>query len=194
MSKAQEVDEIIHGIRMIWKTNPKGEDFVFWDLSAITMNPRLFKKLTTLIADQVEDIEYDIIAGAEARGFMFGASLILETGKPFAMVRKQGKLPWYVTGSGAYMKEYGADALEMNVGDVQPGSKVIIFDDILATGGTALSIAKMVESAGGIVAGFVFAIVLQDLPGILLLREKGYKICSVIWSKEERDDVSIYKV
>lgn len=106
----------------------------------------------------------DAIAGLDARGFLFGPSLAMELGVPFVMVRKKGKLPGK-TVSCSYELEYGTDTIEMIHGVIQPGMRVLVLDDLLATGGTAAAACKLVESVGGHVAGCAFVIELVSLNG-----------------------------
>lgn len=117
------------------------------------------------------------VVGIESRGFMFAPSLAYNLNAGFVPVRKPGKLP-AKTVSQSYELEYGTDRLEMHADAVEPGEKVLIVDDVVATGGTALATAQMVEAAGGVVVGFGFIIELSFLPG----RQKlsGYDVESLI--------------
>lgn len=136
-----------------------------------------FKDVTTLLQDGaayryaidecarlVEDLEYDVIVGPEARGFLVGAPLAYAQSKSFVPVRKPGKLP-AETLSFEYELEYGTDCLEIHKDAIQPGQKVLITDDLLATGGTVAAIVKMVESLGGEVVGLLFLMELDFLEG-----------------------------
>lgn len=136
-----------------------------------------FKDVTTLLQDGaayrfaieecarlVSDLEYDVIVGPEARGFLVGAPLAYASAKPFVPVRKPGKLP-SDTISFEYELEYGTDSLEIHKDAILPGQKVLITDDLLATGGTVSAIVKMVESLGGEVVGLVFLMELDFLDG-----------------------------
>ena len=137
----------------------------------------IFRDITTLIndadglhqavddmCDKVKDIDFDVIAGAEARGFIFGAAMAYKMHKPLVLIRKKGKLPTKVI-SQEYDLEYGTSRLEMHVDSYKPGTKVLIVDDLLATGGTTKAITKLVEKAGGVVAGISVLIELVDLKG-----------------------------
>ena len=119
----------------------------------------------------------DIILGAEARGFILGAALAYSLGVGFVPARKPGKLPWRVSRAD-YDLEYGTDSLEMHEDAISPGQRVIIHDDLLATGGTARAKIDLVEQAGGTVVGLAFVIELAFLKG----RDKlqGYDVCSLI--------------
>ncbi len=136
----------------------------------------LFRDVTPLLADHralsaVIDAlavpwagSIDAVAGMESRGFIFGTALALKLGVGFIPVRKKGKLP-YKTESIGYGLEYGTDQLEIHVDACRPGQRVLICDDLIATGGTAAATAQLVERVGGSVAGFSFVIELEDLKG-----------------------------
>ncbi len=151
-----------------------------------------FKDITTLLADvsafhksiealktECDKVNFDTIVAPESRGFIVGAALAYAMGKPFAPVRKQGKLPGK-TISGQYQLEYGVDTLEMHEDAVLPGQKVLLLDDLLATGGTVVAAADMVERLGGVVSAAAFLIELTYMPGRANLRERGYDVISVI--------------
>ena len=125
----------------------------------------LFRDITTLLADgeafheaieqmaaKVADLDFDLIIGSEARGFLFGTPLAYKLHKPFALVRKKGKLPRQ-TVSADYALEYGTATLEMHKDSIRPGQKVLIVDDLMATGGTIQAMARLTETLGGTVAG-----------------------------------------
>jgi len=129
------------------------------------------------LADFGRGRQVDLILGAEARGFILGAALAYAMGVGFAAARKPGKLPWRVNRC-EYALEYGTDVLEMHADAIKPGQRVLIHDDLLATGGTANAKVKLVEDAGGIVAGLAFIIELTDLHG--RDRLKGYDVFSLL--------------
>jgi adenine phosphoribosyltransferase len=150
----------------------------------------VFKDIMPLLADSealhetVEQLgafagprEPDVVLGAEARGFILGAALAYRLGCGFVAARKPGKLPWR-TISAKYALEYGFDALELHADAINPGTKVLIHDDLLATGGTARAKIDLVEQLGGTVVGLAFVIELEFLNG----REKleGYDVFSLI--------------
>jgi adenine phosphoribosyltransferase len=129
------------------------------------------------MAEKMAPTQYDIIAGPESRGFIFGVPLAYKLKKGFIPIRKKGKLP-SETISKEYALEYGTATIEMHKDAIKKGQKVFIVDDLLATGGTAKAIAQMIEEAGGIVAGFVFLIELEGLNGRKVL--EGYTVESII--------------
>ena len=150
----------------------------------------LFRDLTTLLADgeafheaieqmaaKVADLDFDVIIGSEARGFLFGTPLAYKLRKPFALVRKKGKLPRQ-TVSADYALEYGTATLEMHRDSIKPGQKVLIVDDLMATGGTIQAMAQLTETLGGTVAGVLVLMELKDLGCREIL--KDYRLESVV--------------
>ncbi|MGI6527735.1 MAG: adenine phosphoribosyltransferase [Caldicoprobacterales bacterium] len=149
-----------------------------------------FKDITTLLKDReayhytvdtmvntCREMGADVVVGPEARGFVLGAPVAYGLGTGFILVRKPGKLPGE-TVSYEYALEYGTDTLEIHKDAIQPGQKAVIVDDLLATGGTALAVTKLVEKLGGEVVGLLFAMELRFLNGRETL--KGYNVHSLI--------------
>lgn len=150
----------------------------------------MFRDITTVLADadglqlaidsmkkELEDLDFDVIAGAEARGFIFGAPLAYALHKPFVLIRKKGKLPG-ATVQQSYDLEYGKATVEMHKDAIKPGMKVVIVDDLIATGGTVLAGAKLIESLGGKVVRMLF---LMELKGLLgRQRLKDYDVRSIL--------------
>ncbi|MBI5056194.1 MAG: adenine phosphoribosyltransferase [Nitrospirae bacterium] len=149
----------------------------------------MFRDITTLIKDPVGfrlvidnftqryikgDINFDLIVGIEARGFIIGGALSYTLGKGFVPVRKVGKLPAEVVRH-EYQLEYGTDTIEIHKDAMVKGAKVLIVDDLLATGGTALAAATLIEKLGGVVVEMAFIVNLPDVGGAKKLKEKGYK-------------------
>ena len=150
----------------------------------------LFRDITTLLADgeafheaieqmaaKVSDLDFDLIIGSEARGFLFGTPLAYKLHKPFVLVRKKGKLPRQ-TVSADYALEYGTATLEMHKDSIKPGQKVLIVDDLMATGGTIQAMARLTETLGGTVAGVLVLMELKDLGCREML--KDYRLESVV--------------
>jgi adenine phosphoribosyltransferase len=153
------------------------EGILFHDIMPLLQDADALRSAVDQLAVYTKSRQTDIILGAEARGFILGAALAYATGVGFAAARKPGKLPWKVSRC-EYALEYGTDALEMHADAIKPGQRVLIHDDLLATGGTAKAKIQLVEEAGGIVAGLAFIIELTELPG----REKlaGYDVFSLL--------------
>jgi adenine phosphoribosyltransferase len=150
----------------------------------------MFRDITTLIKDPVGfrlvidaftqrylkgDINFDVIVGIESRGFIIGGALSYTLGKGFIPIRKKGKLP-AETMSHEYELEYGTDTIEIHKDSLTKGTKVLLVDDLLATGGTALASATLIEKLGGEVVEMAFIIDLPDIGGSKKLAKKGYKI------------------
>ncbi len=153
---------------------------LFKDITPVLTQPELVRSIAKAITSQFRALNIDGIAAIEARGFIFGSILAHELGCGFLPVRKNGKLP-YQTYSEAYALEYGTAEVEMHVDALKPGARILIHDDLLATGGTAAAAARLVKQAGGIVAGFSFLINLSFLPGEhKLIEEFGVKPHSLI--------------
>ncbi len=150
---------------------------LFRDITPILQHPEAMKETMRQFGEFAEKVNADLICGPESRGFIFGAPLALELGLGFVPVRKPGKLP-RETISCKYDLEYGSNELFMHKDAVQPGQRVIVVDDLLATGGTAAATAKMIEQLGGVVAGFAFVIELDGLDGRKAL--DGYEVCALL--------------
>ncbi len=150
---------------------------IFKDITPLLSNSQAFTQAIDEFAKHYSDHEIDLIMGAEARGFILGAALAYKIGCGFVPARKPGKLPHVVT-QAVYDLEYGTDALEIHEDSILPGQKVLIVDDVLATGGTASAKAELVTKMKGEVAGIAFLIELGFLSG----RDKltGYDIFSLI--------------
>lgn len=150
---------------------------VFRDITTLLADPEAFKESVEKLYERYKDEEIDAVLGAEARGFIFGAVLAYKLGVGFIPVRKPGKLPFKTT-KVSYDLEYGSNILEMHLDAVKKGDRVLIVDDLVATGGTAKAKAELVEKMGGKVSGFCFLIELEFLKPRELL--KGYDVFSLI--------------
>jgi adenine phosphoribosyltransferase len=137
---------------------------VFKDITPVLADPALRKEIVDGLVQEFKPQNIDAIASTEARGFIFGSILAYELGCPFILVRKAGKLP-YQTRSAEYNLEYGTAKVEMHIDSVRPGWRVLIHDDLLATGGTAGATADLIQHSEGVIAGFSFIINLSFLPG-----------------------------
>ena len=143
---------------------------LFRDITPLIGSADGFEELINEMAEPLFDQEVDLIVGPEARGFIFGSALASTMHAGFVPARKPGKLPYETIGY-RYGLEYGTDELQIHTDAIKPGQRVAIVDDLLATGGTALACARLVEKAGGVVEGCVFAIELCDLNGRALLKD-----------------------
>ena len=138
---------------------------LFRDITPVLEDPKLCAACVEGFAATLKDQRIDAIAGIESRGFLFGMPLAIAMGVPFLTVRKKGKLPW-TTVSYKYDLEYGSAEVEMHTGTVKPGMRVLVHDDLLATGGTAMAAAELIRMQQGEVAGFSFLIELSFLNGV----------------------------
>jgi len=137
---------------------------VFKDIMPLLADPVTLHETVDLLAEWIEPRKPDVIIGAEARGFMLGAALAYKLGCGFVAARRPGKLPWK-TVSATYALEYGENALELHADAITPGQRVLVHDDLLATGGTAAAICDLVEQLGGEIVGLAFVIELTFLEG-----------------------------
>ena len=140
------------------------QGIVFKDLTPMLLEPAAFDRAVSLLAAYARPLEVDLIVAAEARGFIFGGALARELGVGFVPARKAGKLP-HETVSVSYGLEYGVDELQLHADALSGGTRVLIHDDLLATGGTAKAKADLVEQLGGHVAGCAFVVELAFLGG-----------------------------
>lgn len=149
------------------------EGIMFRDITTLIGNAEGFKLALDQLIDIAKNTEFDVVAGLESRGFVFGAPIAYALGKPFIPIRKKGKLP-HNTIEVSYDLEYGSSTLEMHVDAIKKGQKVLIIDDLIATGGSAKACAQLIEKLGGEVAKFLFVIELIDLKGREALND--YKV------------------
>ena len=137
---------------------------VFKDIMPLLADPATLRETVDLLADWIEPRKPDVILGAEARGFILGAAIAYKLGCGFVAARRPGKLPWE-TVSATYALEYGENALELHADAITAGARVLVHDDLLATGGTAAAICDLVEQLGGEIVGLAFVIELEFLEG-----------------------------
>ena len=151
----------------------------FKDITPILHQPELCLEIVKELKKQFKEEKIDVIVGVESRGFLFGMMLAQEFNVPFVTVRKKGKLP-YETVSYKYDLEYGSAEIEMHTDAIRPGQNVIVHDDLLATGGTAIAAAELIEIQGGKVGGFSFIIELEFLKGAKRLEKYSNKIFNLV--------------
>ena len=150
---------------------------IFRDITTVLQDPDGLQQAVDAMEEKIKDIVFDVLVGLDARGFLFGTPIAYNLHKSFVPVRKKGKLPWN-TISQSYDLEYGSEEIEIHTDAIEPGQKVVIVDDLIATGGTVAATIQLVERLGGEVVGCVFLTELKGLNG----REKlnGYRVDSVI--------------
>ena len=147
---------------------------LFRDITTLIKNPEAFKFTNDKIIEIAKKMQFDKIAAIESRGFVFAATVSYALNKPFILLRKKNKLP-AETYSVDFTLEYGDATIEVHKDSISDGEKILVIDDLIATGGTAEAAAKLIKISGGSVAGFIFVINLFDLPGNKQLKDKGYK-------------------
>ena len=150
---------------------------VFKDITPLLLDPRAFDAAVAALADYARRREIELIVSAEARGFIFGGALAREVGVGFVPARKPGKLP-RETISAQFQLEYGVDELQLHADSLTGGTRVLIHDDVLATGGTAKATVDLVEQLGGLVAGCAFVVELSFLRGREALA--GYDVHALV--------------
>ena len=150
---------------------------IFRDITSVLQDADGLQLAIDSMIKLLDGVEYDVVAGTESRGFIFGVPIAYEMHKPFVPVRKKGKLPCE-TISQSYDLEYGQATIEMHKDSIKPGQKVVLVDDLIATGGTIEAAIKLVEQLGGEVVKVIFLMELAGLKG--RERLKGYDVASVI--------------
>ena len=164
-------------IRSIQDYPKKG--ILFRDITTLIKNKDAYRDCIDQMSKILSKVNYDKIAAIESRGFIFASPLSYNLSKPYVLLRKKNKLP-AERYSVDFELEYGKATLEIHKDSIKPKEKVLIIDDLIATGGTAEAGAKLVEKSGGIVSGFIFVMNLFDLGGKKLMENKGYKTFSLI--------------
>tara|TARA_B100001248_G_scaffold252256_1_gene228222 strand:+ start:52 stop:579 length:528 start_codon:yes stop_codon:yes gene_type:complete len=152
---------------------------LFRDITTLIKDATAFKYTNDKIIEIAKKIDFDKVAAIESRGFVFASTVSYHLNKPFILLRKKNKLP-AETHSIDFELEYGKATIEVHKDSIKKNEKVLIIDDLIATGGTAEAAGKLIEISGGKVAGFIFVINLFDLPGNTLLKKKGYFTESLI--------------
>ena len=152
---------------------------LFRDITTLIKDPEAFKYTNDKILEIAKKLDFDKISAIESRGFIFASTLSYALKKPLILLRKKNKLP-AETHSIDFKLEYGEATIEVHKDSISKSEKILVIDDLIATGGTAEAAAKLIEISGGVVAGFIFVINLFDLTGNNLLKDKGYKTESLI--------------
>ena len=140
------------------------EGIIFRDVTSVIQDADGFQLAIDLLQEKIKDLDYDVVVGAESRGFIFGAPIAYNNHKPLVIIRKKGTLPCE-TISQEYALEYGTATIEIHKDAIKPGQKVVIVDDLIATGGTIEAAAKLIEELGGEVVKIVFLLELAGLNG-----------------------------
>ena len=147
---------------------------LFRDITTLIKDPEAFRFTNDKIIEIAKKMQFDKVAAIESRGFVFASTVSYALNKPFILLRKKNKLP-AKTYSVDFTLEYGEATIEVHRDSINSGEKILVIDDLIATGGTAEAAAKLIKISGGVVAGFIFVINLFDLPGNKLLKDKGFE-------------------
>lgn len=150
----------------------------FRDVASLFQDADGLRLVVDAFAERFAETPFDLVAAVDARGFIVGGALAYKLGKPFAMVRKKGKLP-HITASADYQLEYGSATLEVHVDACRPGDRVLLVDDLIATGGTLLAAASLFRGLRGEIAGVAAIIDLPELGGSRRLREAGIRVTAL---------------
>lgn len=150
---------------------------MFRDITSVLQDADGLKLAIDTMQEQIADLDFDVVVGPESRGFIFGMPIAYNLHKPFVLIRKKGKLP-RETVEKTYDLEYGTATIEMHKDSIKPGQKVVVVDDLIATGGTVAAAVKLIEKLGGTVTKCVFLMELAGLKGREQL--KGYDVETVI--------------
>ena len=170
MKEAMQLENLIRKI----PDYPK-EGIIFRDITTLLENPAGFRRAVDELVQPFAGSRVNHVAGIEARGFILGGAVAYQLSVGFVAVRKQGKLPWQ-TISVEYELEYGRDEIEIHIDSISPGDRIVIIDDLIATGGTAAATTQLVRDAGGEVVGASFIVDLPDLGGHARLEEMGVPV------------------
>ena len=155
------------------------QGIMFRDITTLIQDKEAYNKVLDLFEARYKDKGIDVIAAVESRGFIFAGALASKLNASLVLLRKPGKLP-AETISQEYVKEYGEDKIEIHKDDIKAGQKVLLFDDLIATGETALAACQLIEKLGGVVEEAGFVIELADLEGRKKLENRGYKVFSIV--------------
>jgi adenine phosphoribosyltransferase len=150
----------------------------FRDITTLLQNPEGLRLAVDELVAHYESVRIDKVVGVEARGFIVGGALAHQIRAGFVPARKKGKLPWDTIGQD-YELEYGSDRVEMHTDAIAEGEKVLLVDDLVATGGTALATLEMIQRSGGDIVGCCFVIDLPDLGGSRRIAERGFAVTSL---------------
>jgi adenine phosphoribosyltransferase len=170
--------ELKDTIRTIPDFPKKG--IMFRDVTTLMGNPRAFRQAVDELVQPFAGSKIDKVAGIEARGFILGGAVAHQLSAGFVPLRKKGKLPHNVI-TESYELEYGADAMEIHTDAIQPGDRVLLVDDLIATGGTALAAVKLLRKAGAKISGAAFLVCLPELQGDTKLTGAGVEVSYLVW-------------
>ncbi len=155
------------------------DGILFRDITTLLADARAFRRAVDELVQPFAGLELDKVAGIEARGFIIGGAVAHQLSAGFVPIRKKGKLP-HRTRAAEYALEYGLDTIEMHLDAIEPGERVILVDDLIATGGTALAAVDLLSQAGAVIVAAAFVIDLPDLGGADRLRASGVAVSTLV--------------
>jgi adenine phosphoribosyltransferase len=169
-------EDTVESLKKLVRTIPDypKPGIMFRDVTTLMRDGDGFRASIAALAEPYKGAKVNAVAGIEARGFVFGAGVAEKLGVGFIPIRKKGKLPWTTIGQ-QYTLEYGVDTIEIHLDAVRTGERILIIDDLIATGGTAEAAVKLITRIGGVIVGAAFVIDLPELGGVKLLEKHGVK-------------------
>ena len=162
----------------IWPNFPR-DGVLFKDINPVLRNKEALNYITERLGEQLVQNQIDMVAAIESRGFIIGSLLAMKLNKGLILMRKAGKLPG-PTVSEPYDIEYGSAVLEVQIDAIKAGQRILLADDLIATGGTAIAAATIIQRLGGVIVGFVFVIDIKNLGGTAELGKRGFKVNSLL--------------
>jgi adenine phosphoribosyltransferase len=171
-------DNVFESLIGIWPNFPRN-GVLFKDINPVLRNNEALNYITEKLSEQLVSNQIDMVAAIESRGFIIGSLLAIKLNKGLILMRKAGKLPG-PTVSDAYNIEYGSAVMEVQIDAIKAGQRILLADDLIATGGTAIAAANIIQRLGGVIVGFVFVIDIKNLGGTAELAKRGFKVNSLL--------------
>ena len=171
-------DNVFKSLVGLWPGFPRN-GVLFKDINPVLRNKEALNYITEKLGQQLVPNQIDMVAAIESRGFIIGSLLAMKLNKGLILMRKAGKLPG-PTVSEPYSIEYGSAVLEVQIDAIKAGQRILLADDLIATGGTAIAAANIIQRLGGVIVGFVFVIDIKNLGGTAELAKRGFKVNSLL--------------
>ena len=171
-------DNVFKSLVGIWPNFPR-DGVLFKDINPVLRNNEALNYITEKLSEQLVSNQIDMVAAIESRGFIIGSLLAIKLNKGLILMRKAGKLPG-PTVSEQYNIEYGSAVMEVQIDAIKAGQRILLADDLIATGGTAIAAANIIQRLGGVIVGFVFVIDIKNLGGTAELAKRGFKVNSLL--------------
>jgi adenine phosphoribosyltransferase len=171
-------DNVFKSLVGIWPNFPRN-GVLFKDINPVLRNNESLNYITEKLSEQLVSNQIDMVAAIESRGFIIGSLLAMKLNKGLILMREAGKLPG-PTVSEQYNIEYGSAVMEVQIDAIKAGQRILLADDLIATGGTAIAAANIIQRLGGVIVGFVFVIDIKNLGGTAELAKRGFKVNSLL--------------